>query len=117
MITLNLELEAPLLPIQFGKVKAEICGLRQIGHETLCDGDVAGGGGLEFEPAVAVEFEPEGVPPAGAEGAWGAPEACPEGIEAAADCAVDPVGAGVNPTAEDMEAKSQHKWGSKKSRE
>jgi hypothetical protein len=61
------------------------------------------GGGLEFEPVgAAVEFEPEVAPLVGAEDGWGGPETCPEGVEAAAGSAVEPVGAGVNPTEEDM---------------
>jgi hypothetical protein len=65
------------------------------------------GGGLECEPrfvvAVAVVFKPEGTPLDGAEGGWGAPEDCPEGVEVAAGCAVEPEGVGVSPTVEAME--------------
>ena len=58
--------------------------------------------GVECEPAAGVEFEPGIVPPVGAEGGWGTPEVCPEGAEAAVGCAVEPEGAGVDPTVEDM---------------
>jgi hypothetical protein len=65
------------------------------------------GVGLECEPAfavgLAVEFEPEVAPPDGAETGWGAPEDCPEGAEPTAVCAVEPEGAGVNPTVADIE--------------
>ena len=50
-------------------------------------------GGLECEPAgAAVEFQPEAVPQVEAEDGWGGPAVCPEGIEAAVGCAVEPVG-------------------------
>jgi hypothetical protein len=55
--------------------------------------------GVEFDPA-EVEFEPVGAPPDEAGGCWGVPEACPEGAEGAAGCAVEPEGAGVKPTLE-----------------
>jgi len=61
------------------------------------------GAGLECEPALAVVFEPEGAPPDGAEEGWGAPEDCPEGVEVAAGCTVEPEGAGVSPTVADIE--------------
>jgi hypothetical protein len=67
-------------------------------------------GGMECEPVAVLAFEMAGAPPAGAEGCWGVPDACPEdaevcpeGAEGAAGCAVDPVGAGVNPTLADIE--------------
>ena len=85
------------------------------------------GGGLECEPALvviltaglAVVFKPEGVPPDGAGEGRGATEDCPEGVEVATGCAVEPEGAGVNPTEEDIEldhegqedGKLQCKWG------
>ena len=47
---------------------------------------------MEFKPAEALVFEPEGM--------LGAPPDCPEGIEFAAACMVEPRGASVRPTVE-----------------
>jgi hypothetical protein len=70
-------------------------------------------GGLECKPTLVVVFKPEGAAPGGAEEGWGAPADCPEGTEAAAGCVVEPVGAGVRPMLEDIEAsrKVQEKRG------
>ncbi len=68
------------------------------------------GGVVECETAGMLAFEPLGSPLVGAEDCWGAPEACaegaegcPVGAEGATDCAVEPVGAGVNLTVADIE--------------
>jgi hypothetical protein len=43
-IALNLQLEAPFFPVRFCEVKTEIGRPRGIGHVTLGNGDVTGGG-------------------------------------------------------------------------
>ena len=47
---------------------------------------------MEFEPAEALVFEPEGM--------LVAPPDCPEGVEFAAACVVEPRGAGIRLTVE-----------------
>ncbi len=47
---------------------------------------------MEFEPAEALVFKPEGM--------LGAPPDCPEGVEFAVACMVEPRGAGVRPMLE-----------------
>ena len=68
------------------------------------------GGAVKCETTGMLALEPLGGPPVGAEESWGAPEACaegaegcPVGAEGATDCAVEPVGAGVNLTVADIE--------------
>jgi hypothetical protein len=68
-------------------------------------------GAMECECTGMLEFETAGAPTAGADGCWGFPEGCPvgvvdcpEGTEGAAGCAVEPVGAGVNPMLAAIEA-------------
>jgi len=75
-------------------------------------------GGLECEPAAVLVFEMAGSPQVGAEGCWGVPEVCPEGAEGAAGCAVEPVGAGVNPMLAAIEGDGKgHEMGQKESRQ
>jgi hypothetical protein len=70
-------------------------------------------GGLVFEPPVVV-FEPEEGAPLGALACWVEPPAGPEG--AVADCEMEPVGAGVKPTLEDIESERGGGRGAKETR-
>ena len=61
-------------------------------------------GALECKLRGVLEFERMGAPTAGVDSCWGFPVDCPggivdcpEGMEGAAGCAVEPVGAGINP--------------------
>ena len=67
-------------------------------------------GGVEPDPVgkmvfetMELVFEPEDAPPLGVVLCWADPPAGPEGAGTAVGCKVEPAGAGVKPTVEDIQ--------------